>query len=240
MKERAPGGNMVNISHMQFPTRIVLLSVVILAASALFAAQPTYNYSDKTVVQLLELLESKDSTVRHCAAIFLGDRYRNPEAIVINGPVHKPNSPPPQFPIPTQVIPHLAEHLKSDPDVLVRMCTVFALCDLRYRTNTTPILLTGLDDKDKIVRIRTCTALIGISHDYTEPLQTRVIPTLIDCLNPNGEVEQIWQAAYCAEQLGTNGTAVIPALRTLLTHDSPKVRDYAGRALLRIKPATKE
>ena len=225
---------------MQLPIRIVRLVGLVIATSALIAAQPTHNFSDRTVAQLLELLESKDGTVRHCAAIFLGDRYRNPKAVVVNSPIHKPNSPPPEFPIPALVIPQLGHHLKSDPNVSVRMCAVFALRDLRFRTNTTPILLTGLDDKEVIIRIRTCRALIDISRDYSEPLHTRAIPTLIGCLDPKGEIEQIWQAAYAAEQLGTNGMAVVPALRTLMKHDSPKVRHYAERALSRIDPATKE
>jgi HEAT repeat protein len=111
---------------------------------------------------------------------------------------------------------------------------------LRYHTNTTPIVALALDDKDTLMRVRACTALIDISHNYSEPLHTRAIPTLIGCLDPKGEVEQIWQAAYAAEQLGTNGTAVVPALRTLTNHQSPKVRHYAERALSGIQHATKK
>jgi len=118
---------------------------------------------------------------------------------------------------------------------LVRMCAVFALCDLRFRTNTTPVLLAGLDDKDVVIRIRTCTALIDISRDYSEPLAERVIPTLIQCLKPDGEVEDIWQAAYACEQLGAAGKPLIPALERLKKHDSSKVRYYAKRAISKIK-----
>jgi hypothetical protein len=223
----------------QQTTRLVWLSFLILATSVLFAAQPTHNFSDRTVAELLELLENKEGTIRHCAAIFIGDRYRNPNADSVNGPIHKPNSPPPEYPIPTQVIPRLGHHLKSDPDRLVRMCAVAALRDLRFRTNTTPILLTGLDDTDVIIKIRTCTALIDISHEYSEPLHPRTIPTLINCLDPKWEADQLWQAAYAAEQLGTNGTAVVPALRVLTRHDSEIVKHYAKRALSRIEPANK-
>src|SRR5215469_10841038 len=105
---------------MAIAPRILAFAIGISLACRASAMQPTYNYSDKTVAELLELLENKDSTVRHCAAIFLGDRYRNPEAIEVDGPIHQPNSPPPQFPIPPQVVSHLTEHLKTDPDVLVR------------------------------------------------------------------------------------------------------------------------
>ena len=85
--------------------RILVFALCISLACCVQATQPTYNYSDKTVTELLELLENKESTVRHCAAIFLGDRYRYPEAVVINGPSKKPGSPKPEFPLPTLVIP---------------------------------------------------------------------------------------------------------------------------------------
>lgn len=225
---------------MKVQTRIVWLSLVIFIAFAAPAAQPTHNFSDKTVAELLSLLESTNASVRHCAAIFIGDRYRNPRAAVFNGPMRKSNSPAPEFPIPSGVIPALTAHLKTDADWAVRVCALGALRDLRFQTNTTSIVGLGLDDKDTLIRIRTCSALIDIAHDYSDPLHARTIPTLIGCLDPKGEVEQIWQAAFAAEQLGTNGTAVVPALRTLANHDSPKVRHYAERALSRIEPATKK
>lgn len=220
---------------MPIALRILTVAIGIFWACCVSAMQPAHNYSDKTVAELLELLEDKDSTVRHCAAIFLGDRYRNPKAIVIDGPIHKPNSPAPELPIPSQVVSRLTEHLKADPDLSVRMCAVFALRDLRFHTNTTPILVTGLDDRDVLIRIRTCTALIDISQDYSEPLAERVIPTLSQCLAPDGQIEDIWQAAYATEQFGSAGKPLIPALERLKKHESSKVRYYANRALAKIE-----
>ena len=224
---------------MPIALRILTFAIGLLWACSASAMQPPYNYSDKTVAELLQLLENKDGTIRQCAAIFLGERYRNPKAIVINGPIHKPNSPPPELPIPAQVVPRLAQHLSTDPDLSVRICAVFALRDLRFHTNTVPVLVIGLDDKDVLIRIRTCTALIDISQDYSEPLAERVIPTLIQCLSPDGEVEDIWQAAYAAEQLGSAGGPLIPALERLKKHDSSKVRYYAERALSKIEHSEK-
>jgi len=191
--------------------------------------QPAHNFSDKTIPELLLLLEDKDSTVRHCAAIFIGDRYRNPNAVVINGPIHKPNSPSPEFPIPWKVIPAL-----SDADWAVRACAIHALDELRFHTNTTPLIALALDDKDTLIRVRACTALIDISHEYQEPLHSKVIPTLDGCLNPAGGVEEIWQAAYAAEALEKDGTPLIPALHLLTKNNSDKVRHYAHRALARM------
>jgi len=112
---------------------------------------------------------------------------------------------------------------------------VFALDDLKFRTNTTPLLVTGLDDKEKLIRIRTCTALIEISRDYSEPLTERVIPTLTQCLAPEGQIEEIWQAAYASEELGSAGRPLIPALEQLEKHESSKVRYYAKRAVSKIE-----
>jgi hypothetical protein len=213
----------------------VWLLLTIFAPCAVYGMQPTHNFSDKTVPELLALLESNDSKVRHCAAIFIGDRYRNPKEIVVNGPIHKPNSPAPEFPIPSRVIPALTAHLKTDADWTVRVCALGALEHLRYHTNTTPIVALALDDKDASVRVRACAALLQISQDYSESLHARVIPTLKACLDPKGETEQLWYSAWTAGEFGTNGVVLLPALRVLTTHDSPKVRRYAEEALLRIK-----
>jgi hypothetical protein len=217
------------------PLRILIVAFGIFSACRVGAIQPKHNYSDKTVGELLELLENRDSTVRYCAAIFLGARYRNPKTIVSDWPIPKPNSPAPEFPIPAQVVPRLAQHLKTDPDWDSRVGAVFALRDLRFRTNTIPALVAGLDDRDVLIRIRTCTALIDISHDYSEPLVERVIPTLSQCLAPDGEVEHIWQAAYAAEELGAAAKPLIPDLLRLKGHESEKVRHYAGQALSKIE-----
>lgn len=200
-----------------------------------FAMQPVHNFSDKTVAELLILLEDNDSIVRYCAEIFIGDRYRNPNAVVINGPIHKPNSLAPEFPIPCKVIPALTEHLKSDADWAVRARAIHALYELRFQTNTTPLIALALDDKDPLIRVRACTALVDISHEYKEPLHSKVIPTLNVCLNPEGRVEEIWQAAYAAEALEKDGAPLIPALQLLAKSDSEKVRHYASRALARIQ-----
>ena len=220
--------------------RFGCLALIIFAGLSALAGQPVRNYSDKTIAQLMSLLESSDATERHCAAIFIGDRYRNPKANVINGPTHKPNSPAPEFPIPSRVIPALTAHLQTDGDWRVRACALGALRDLRFHTNTTPSVALALNDKDTLVRIRACSALIDISHDYSESLHTDVIPTLVCCLDPKGEVEQLLQAAYAAEQLGVQGVGVVPALRTLKHHDSPKVKHYAERALKQIEKTAKK
>lgn len=221
-------------------TRIVWVSLAIFTAFSTSGIQPTHNFSDKTVSELLLLLENKDAKVRHCAAIFIGDRYRNPKAFVVNGPIPKPNSPAPEFPIPSRVIPALTTHLKTDVDWAVRVCALGALQHLRFHTNTTPIVAFALDDKDASVRVRACAALLNIPHDYSESLHPRAIPTLIACLDPKGETEQLWYPAWIAGEFGTNAVAAVPALRALTKHNSPKVRHYAEEALSKIQPEAKK
>jgi HEAT repeat protein len=217
--------------------RIICLSLILTAVAA-SATGPAHDFSDKTVTELLSLLESGDAGVRGDAAIFIGARYRNPHMPVMNMPEEKL---PPEFPIPSRVVPALTASLKRDGDWGVRDSALFALIDLRFRTNTTPIVALALDDKDKLMRIRACSVLTEFSHHYySEPLHARVIPTLIDCLDPKGDDEEVWQAAYAAGFLGSDGKEVAPALWKLLKHDSPKVRSYASQALANIAYATRE
>jgi HEAT repeat protein len=137
--------------------------------------------------------------------------------------------------MPPQVIPALSARLKADDAWKVRMSVIGALGSLRFHTNTTPLLVPALDDKDTRIRLFACLVFVELSREYTEPLHPRVVPTLIQLLDPKGEIEHIGQAVDITERLGTNGTACIPALRTLLTHDSPKVRHDAESALSRIE-----
>jgi hypothetical protein len=215
--------------------RIAIMLMLLVSSSQLFAIQPRYNYSDKSVSELLGLLENNDATIRACAAIFLGDRFRDPKEILVNGPIHKTNNPPPELPVPNNVILKLSAHLKSDQDFGVRLCAVAALKDLKFHTNTTPFLVSALTNQYSLVRIRASSALIEISHKYSEKLPAPVIPTLKQCLLDSKEdVEIIWQAAYATEQLGKDGQSLIPALQQLKQHQSRKVRDYANRALAKI------
>ncbi len=110
-----------------------------------------------------------------------------------------------------------------------------ALRDLRTCTNTTPVLTTGLHDTNAYVRVWTCDALIGIAHDYSEPLDPRVIPTLGQCLALDTEEEPTWIAAWIAGRLGNRGSPLIPDLKKLAGHKSSKVRDYAHEALGKIR-----
>ena len=213
--------------------RFIFLIATFATLSAL-GVLPAHDFGGKTVAQLLELLESTDGGVREDAALFLGYRYRKPGA-VINPPTYKEQHP--ELPLPPQIIPRLIEHLKSDPDHLVRLQAMRALHDLRYRTNTTSLVVTGLEDTNALVRIWTCEALIDISHEYSDPLPARVVPTLAQSLSVDTTEDPAWLAAYIAGHLGAAGKELLPQLQALRSHKSAKVRQYAREAITSIQKA---
>jgi|SRR5204863_136918 len=207
--------------------RILIFAFVALATPCALGSLSAHDFSDKTVAQLLDLLESNDSGVRVDAALYLGYRYRKP-GIVVNPPTYKEQHP--EYPLPPLAIPHLAEHLKSDSDYGVRIEAMRALRNLRSCTNTVPILAAGLEDTNALVRIWTCSALIDISHDYSEPLVVSVIPTLRQCLSVDSKEEPTWIAAWISGQLGDAGKPLLPELEKLARHNSSKVRHCAREA----------
>src|SRR2546430_9404452 len=98
--------------------RNLTFALVTFATSSALAILSAHDFSDKTIAQLLDLLESNDRAVRVDAALYLGYRYRKP-GIEINPPTYKEQHP--EFPLPSQVVPRLAEHLKLDLDYEVRI-----------------------------------------------------------------------------------------------------------------------
>lgn len=194
--------------------------------------------SDKSVAQVLDLLESPDSRMRAAAASSIGYRYLDPNQAVVNPPTWKAQHP--EFPLPPQVVPRLVDHLKSDTNELVRLTAMRALRTLRSCTNTTSLLAIGLDDPDPYVRIWTCDALIDISQHYSEPLDAKIIPALREQLAVNVSEDPAWEAAWVSGHLGSAGKPLLPELRNLLAdHKSSKVRHYAQEAIKNIQRGRK-
>ena len=192
--------------------------------------RPIDVLSDKSVEQLLDLLESPDAFMRSQVAFMLGFRYRcHKRRVLINPPTSKPQVP--EFPVPAKTIPRLVEHLRSDLNSGVRIESMRALRDLRCCANTTALVAAGLEDSNALVRIWTCSALIDIAQEYSEPLVATVLPTLRECLLVDGEVEPTWIAAWITGSLGKAGQPLLPELQRLADHPSPKVRHYANEAM---------
>lgn len=207
--------------------RSLILAFLTIATCCALGALSSHDYSEKTDTQLLRLLEDHDRSVRVDAALYLGYRYRKHGAI-INPPTYKNQHP--EFPLPPQIIPHLAAHLMSDPDYAVRIEAMRAIRELKTCTNTTQIVAAGLEDTNVYVRVWTCGALIDISNQYSEPLVAGVISTLRQSLSLDGEEEPTWIAAWISGRLGNAGIALLPELEKLDKHRSSKVRQYAGEA----------
>ena len=224
----------INMAKIFLQSSYIFLIVLALSIQSAVCMQPAHNFSDKSVADLMMLLQNKDPQIRQCAAIFLGVRYKNPKSVLPDEPVLKPNSPSPELPLPPVVIPSLAKLLESDTNIEVRLCSLAALENLRYTTNTTPILQNNLTNNLTLIRLRASQSLIKISKQYNEPLPDQVIPTLISCLNPKEDPDEIWQAAYTVGNMGASAKAAIPALEQLKTHSSKKVRTYATEALAKV------
>jgi HEAT repeat protein len=192
---------------MPTPLRILTFAFGISLACGVYAAQPRYNFSDKTVAELLELLESKDSTIRDCAAIFLGDRYRNPKVTVINAPIHKPNSPP--------------------PDARVRIDVLSVLADFEAHAHEIiPFMLNGLRDQDPWVRL--CAAH-GLGRFAKEP--EVAVPGLIQVLLEDKDDRPRRTAAEALGYFREQGKPAIPALLRALKDKDPDLRERAGTSL---------
>jgi hypothetical protein len=211
--------------------RILMFTLLTLTASGV-AGPLMDELSDKTVAQCLDLLESPDSGMRVGATCSIEYRYLKP-GDRINPPTWKEQHP--EFPLPPQVVPRLAEHLKSDSDYRVRLEAMRALGVLRSCTNTTPLVATGLEDTNAYVRVWTCSVLIDISHGYAEPLVARVIPTLREYLGVNNPEEPAWLAAWFSGKLGSAGKPLLPDLQNLANHGSAKVQHYAREAIKSIQ-----
>jgi hypothetical protein len=224
---------MISLATMFNPQRILMFMLLALTTSGV-AASLMDELSDKSVAQVLDMLESPDSQMRLAAASSIAYRYLEPHRTVINPPTWRAQHP--EFPLPPQVVPRLFDHLKSDTDKLVRLTAMRALRDLRSWTNTTSLVATGLEDPDPYVRIWTCEALINISRDYSEPLDAKIIPTLREYLAANVSEDPAWEAAWVSGHLGGAGKPLLPRLRSLLAdHKSSKVRHYAYEAIKNIQ-----
>ena len=215
--------------------------VILMAGCRLFctsglAVQPPLDLSNKTSSELVRLLESMNSEERECAAIYLGLRYKDPNKTTPNEPCTGAVQLASDWRLVGRAISNLTILARSDSDLGVRLCCVEALKELKYRTNTSPVLVTILSNDIPIVRIRAAHALVEISSYSGDSLPGEVLATLVKCLalqNP----EDVWQAASVIGDIGPSAKSAIPALEVLKKHKSQKIREYATSALNKIAPS---
>ena len=216
-------------------SRATVALIGLLAACSGPAAQPLYNYSDKSVEQLLTLLDSEDADKRTCAALFIGIRYRNPKLLLVNAPIIKSNSPLPELPMPAKVIDRLSSMLTNDSRPQVRSSVLSALSRIKYRYDTTPIIEQALADKDVFLRLRAADELVSIHEDYKERLGSRVIKTILESVETSQDTETLGRAAFMLGRMGPEAKEALPWLEKLTNHENSYVRRRAAEALAKLK-----
>jgi HEAT repeat protein len=202
-------------------SNVMLLLIFLLIGTGM---SRSHDLTNATVKTLLRLLESPNEKVRESAASELGVRFRNPNVIMLNGPVGgiETNVPP-------EVIKRLFVLAESDNALGPRLSGVQALAAINYRTNTALLLSRCLTNDATLVRIRAVEALTGIK-EY-RPL---ILSTLRSIFLSSAREDELWQAAFAASRLGATGTNLLPQLNALTEHTSSKVRTYAKEAIGKI------
>lgn len=209
--------------------------------SAFACAGETANaLSRKSDAELVLLLTDRDIQMREHAAIALGKRYQNPKADEVLGHFPPAATAPPQACVPGDVVSGLARVMNNDAQLKVRLSALIALHCLRFRTNTSPLIVNLLNDKTLAVRLRAADTLVSIMHEYGEELPKGVLSTLIQCLATSESEDAIWQAAYSLGRIGPPAREAMVVLEKLKHHKSKKVRKYASEALSKISRATDE
>lgn len=203
-----------------------------------YAGETMSALSRRSDAELVLLLTDRDTKVRQLAAIALGRRYQNPKADEVLSHYPPADTLPPEARVPDGVVCGLARVMNNDAELKVRLSALIAVHCLRFRTNTSPLIVNLLTDKTLAVRLRAADTLVSIAHEYREELPKGVLPTLIQCLATSESEEVIWQAAYSLGRIGPPAREAVVALEKLKNHKSKKVRKYASEALLKIGRAT--
>jgi HEAT repeat protein len=216
--------------------RRFLLSILCGLLPALSSAvPPSFDFSHETVDQLIQLLNSDDPKKRGSAASYLGDRFADPSSLRIDIlPAPEALRPTRDAALPANILPALNRLLTSDTNLSVRLCVLGALWNLKFRTNTTPLLAHAMNDPNAYARLRAANYLIEIAQRYKEPLHENIIPILRDSLT-DIDTEVQWQAALAAGQLGSKAVPLTNVIHKLQQSPNSKVCGYAKRAIADIE-----
>jgi HEAT repeat protein len=207
------------MNHSRFYLFLVLLCFGMAAGTLLHAIQPPPGFNDKTVKELLPLLDSPDIETRKNATAGISWQLEQNEISLTNIE-------------PTVIKATLSKTLslfEHEENRVVRLGCVAILLNLDAWTNTVQPLTQTTDDKNYFVRVRAITALLDVSRNHHEQLSTNVILRLEDCLKSTNDTEVLWQAAFVAGESGAK--ELLPLLQNLLQNPSSKVRQYASEAI---------
>jgi HEAT repeat protein len=192
-----------------------------------------YELSRLTVDGLCARLNDPDPGAREKALICLGLRYEKP-GVAVNGYGLK-NAPEPELPIPTSLVARVNGIATNDPCLKVRAAALDALGRMMFRIDTSTLISRHLSDTNVFIKLKAAAVLIGVYEDsHREPVP-ELVPALTACVDPNGDPEIVWQAAWYLGRLGPQAKAAVPELEKAKKHHSKKVRHYVSEALSRIR-----
>jgi HEAT repeat protein len=212
-----------------------IITLFVFAATYLVAAAPsTEEIGRETDSELIDSLTNNESSVRCASLTVLGLRFNDPEALVIMSAIWWQTPHSKGVALPKTLLGTTVSLAKNDSDLRVRLAAVMALEMFKYRTNTTPILNSLLEDPTCIIRIRAAQGLIDFADDYHEPISEKVVSALIGCLNTNNSPDDIWQAEETLGYLGAQAKEALPLLAKLKHSKSPEVQEYAKEAIRKI------
>jgi len=186
------------------------------------AIQPPPGFEDKTVKDLLPLLDNPSAEIREKATAGISWQLGRNEFSLTNVE-------------PTVVAATLEKTtslFKHEENRAVRIGCVAILLGLNSWTNTFPAIVQTTGDKDYLVRVRAISALLYVTNARHEQVPSIVLSRLEDCLK-SSDIETLWQAALAAGE--TKEQRFLPLLQRLLKSPSPKVSRYASEAITKIE-----
>lgn len=214
-------------------TSAIVLVCIAVTLSISARGESVYQLSRLTVDDLCGRLNGPDPSTRENALICLGLRYEKP-GVAVNGYGLK-GALEPELPIPTSLISKVDGVAATDPCLKVRAAALDAMGRMMFRTNISTLISRHLSDTNVFVKLKAAAVLIGIYEDsHREPVP-ELVPALMACLDPNGDPEAVWQAAWYLGRLGPQAKAAVPDLEKARKHRSKKVRHYVSEALSKIR-----
>jgi HEAT repeat protein len=162
--------------------------------------------TERDVIPFIEALKDKNTETRAAAA--QGLRLIGPEARL--------------------AVPALAERMKEDPQVSVKVCAAQAIwaLDRQQADGVLQELIAGLKALDPHVRTRAAGALAEMRADAQ-----KAVPDLARALKDPESAEVRLKAAYALAAIGKAARSKVGALAAALKDENLKVRLYAAQAL---------
>lgn len=190
---------------------------------AISGMQPPPGYDDKSIKELLTMLDSASRGIRENATAGIAWQLGREKNKLTNVDAE----------LVRQVYSRASILVTNDESSVVRVAGITVLLELSSWTNTSPVLMQSTNDKDQGVRLGAITALLQVSRSRHEQMPPTAISRLEECLDPKADSNILWQAAWAAGE--SRSPQFVPLLQTLSQSSNTKVRRYALEAIDKIK-----